>query len=234
MVRIRLSKIFMKKSKAQKSKGKQERISVDGKYFTAIPRWETDLTETSMEEDTMDDSWNSSDCRGHHRHAPLVAKEVLMAQRAKGVPVKIAPETREDEQRNLNITMARAKELPKTSFFTSNHVMVNRIRAKRNVPPLRRSPELDEVARWHAQQMAAKEESAFHPDPADVVARLGKPSRRIGSNVTKGQSTQHMHGKMLEKRGDYNNMIDRRYISFGMGTAKGPDGELYMCQIYRG
>ncbi|CAB9497643.1 expressed unknown protein [Seminavis robusta] len=228
-VQIKVPK-FMKPKAQEPKRGK---ATVDGKFFSAIPRWESEVSESSTADETLrDDSWMSSDEPGHHRHSPLVAQQVLVAQQEKGV--KIIPETREDEIRNLNIAMARAKELPRTSYFTSNHVMVNRVREKRNVPPLGRSPELDEVARWHAQQMAEAAEGMFHADPTEIVSRLGKPSRRIGSNVAVGESVRHMHAKMMEKRGDFNNLIDRRYIQFGMGTAPGPNGDLYMCQIYRG
>ncbi|CAB9497642.1 expressed unknown protein [Seminavis robusta] len=233
-LQIRVPK-FTKKPKPQEP---QRCSSVEGKFFSAIPRWESDVSESSTSDETMDDSrksydsWKTSDKPGYHKHAPLVAQQVLVAQQEMGV--KIIPETREEEQRNLKIAMARAKELPRTSYFTSNHVMVKRIREKRNVPALSRSPELDEVARGHAQQMAEAAEGVFHADPTEIVSHLGKPSRRIGCNVAVGESVQHMHAKMMEKRGDFNNLIDRRYMHFGMGTAPAPNGDLYMCQIYRG
>lgn len=60
--------------------------------------------------------------------------------------------------------------------------------------------------------------------------------RRIGENVAVGNTIQEIHMAMMSDLiADKNNILDRRYIYFGMGTAKSEvTGKLYLCQIFQG
>ena len=46
--------------------------------------------------------------------------------------------------------------------FANNHMMVNKERTRRDIPPLRRERRLDELAREHAKQMANKQRLFHH------------------------------------------------------------------------
>jgi len=210
-----------------------------GHFFSPIPRYTNASHRNVMNSRDEDEtviaanvSWDSCEQEGHHAHSPLVAQPVVYAQQRRGT--NLHPRSFMEELRNLDITMERAQDLPRNSYFRNNHVMVNHVRAQKIVSALNRSLDLDTLARWHAEAMAALGGSAFHADPFELQARLKKPSRRIGSNVGVGSSVRDIHEQMMRNKGDYNNMIDRRYSQFGMGTALGANGDIYLCQIYRG
>jgi uncharacterized protein YkwD len=81
--------------------------------------------------------------------------------------------------------------------------------------------------------MAAKD-ALLHSDPNIVIQMMGRPSRRLGENVAFGRSIRDMHEMMMKISGsDKNNILDRRFLTMGMGTAKGSNGGYYMCQIFR-
>jgi uncharacterized protein YkwD len=150
--------------------------------------------------------------------------------------VESDPESEEDDestQDKADLIMARSRDLPDTWYYSSNHVMVNRERTKRTIALLVRMPELDEIAREHAKAMA-KENKKFHSDPSSLKMKLSQPARRLGENVAKGDTIRDIHREMMTISSDSNNIIDSRYSHFGMATAKASDGELYVCQIFRG
>jgi uncharacterized protein YkwD len=139
-----------------------------------------------------------------------------------------------DEMEELGLIMARSRQLPGTWYYSSNHVLVNKERTKRGIAPLIRKVELDELARKIAASMA-ESQSVRHSNPHDLMFELQAPCRRLGENVASGSSIREIHrGMMQTSQADKNNILDRRYTSMGMGTALGSDGELYLCQIFRG
>jgi uncharacterized protein YkwD len=131
--------------------------------------------------------------------------------------------------------MTRSRQLPGTWYYSSNHILVNQERKKRTIAPLIRMRELDELARAHAEKMAV-DGKMIHISPSVVTAALkDKTCRRLGSNVAKGLTIREIHENMMQfKQSHKNNIIDRRFLNFGMGTALGTDGDLYLCQIFRG
>ena len=127
-----------------------------------------------------------------------------------------------------------ARRLPRTSHFANNHIMVNMERTKRTVPAVKRCSELDAVARWHAETMAA-EGKVRHSDTKDLQAQLtDKVGEHLGENVGAGESIRAIHHEMMNNLSDSRNMTDRRYKEMGMATARGKTGELFLCQIFRG
>jgi uncharacterized protein YkwD len=141
-----------------------------------------------------------------------------------------------DPAQCLGKILARSRHLPKTGQYSSNHVMINQERTKRNAAPLIRMRELDELARIQAQAMAQRG-SLFHMGPQQVRDSLhDRPCRRLGENVAKGKTIREMHKSMMETTSQKNNITDRRFTHMGMGTAavRGLDGDLYMCQLFRG
>jgi uncharacterized protein YkwD len=51
--------------------------------------------------------------------------------------------------------------------------------------------------------------------------------------VTRGANLHAIHSYMMTSVADRNNIMDRRFTSMGVGTAKADDGTLYLCQIFR-
>ena len=147
---------------------------------------------------------------------------------------QITPLSHEDQRSEWGQAIVDARRLPRTSHFSNNHIMVNTERTKRTTPAVKRSSELDAVARWHAEVMAA-EGKVRHSDAKDLQAKLmDNLGEHLGENVGAGESIRAIHHEMTQNLGDFRNMTDRRYKEMGMATARGADGELYLCQIFRG
>lgn len=167
-------------------------------------------------------SWKTTATKSFFNRAPLIVNDPEKSDE----PIK-------DEAQALGLVMARSRHLPGTWYYSSNHVLVNQERTKRTVAPLVRLRELDEIAREQADAMA-KENKMFHSSPDYLSMRFGRPARRLGENVAKGGTIRALHKAMMENRADRNNLLDRRYTHMGMATARAKDGELYICQIFRG
>ncbi|CAB9512242.1 expressed unknown protein [Seminavis robusta] len=123
-----------------------------------------------------------------------------------------------------------------TKFLWGNHSLVNANRKLEDnrLEALKRSQELDELARWHAQAMAA-ESRVFHSDPKELCAKLSQePERRLGENVYKGKSTDSIQTRLMNHHSSFANVIDDRYVEMGMATAKDKKGTIYLCQLFRG
>jgi hypothetical protein len=140
-------------------------------------------------------------------------------------------EDEDEEAKALDRIMARARELPTTWYYSSNHVMVNRERAKRVIAPLVRMVELDEIAREHAEDMA-EQNTTFHSDASFLRIKF-RPAQ-LGQNVAKGGSIREIHKQMMITPSDTKCILDMGYTRFGMATAKASDGELFICQIFLG
>jgi hypothetical protein len=193
----------------------------------------TDLAGSSHNSSSCSESrWTSSGSPAHHKRAPLVVKR---SKSLLGISHQQEDDLGkpEDEAAALGIVMARARKLPSSvACFSSNHIMINSERTKRLAQPLVRVPALDKLARSHAAGMAAAQQ-LYHSENVDLQDRIGKPSLRLGENVTRGATLKDMHIETMKTVADKNNIIDRRFTSMGIGTAKSSDGTLYLCQIFR-
>jgi uncharacterized protein YkwD len=60
-------------------------------------------------------------------------------------------------------------------------------------------------------------------------------SAHVGENVQRGSTIHEMHIKTIQNQVSKNrkNMQDHRFNEFGIGTARGSDGKLYLCQLFR-
>jgi len=146
---------------------------------------------------------------------------------------------RDDKLALRRIICQRKKALPlNMGYYNNTHNFVNRERVKRDILPLHRVRHLDELALEQAKIMAAQQ-SRDHSDLDTLMSNLTKsaPCRRIGENICRGTSVQLIHKKMMigpKYAADRNNILDRRYSSFGIGVAPCVDGIFYVCQIYKG
>jgi len=147
-------------------------------------------------------------------------------------------ESMEKEYAVARAVHSRAKKLPKgLGHFASLHVLLNQERVSRGIMPLHRSIELDELASNHARYMS-EHQDLVHSNASDLMAKVVKvgPCRRLGENVQRGKSTKHIHKKMMKSSimADKNNVLDRRYVSFGVGIGTSDNDGVYVCQIFRG
>jgi hypothetical protein len=138
---------------------------------------------------------------------------------------------------NISIISKKKKEehrLPDPGVFSNNHVLVNRERALRGLTKLNRSRFLDSMAHSHAVDLAEDENLVHSVDLlADLQRQLG--SSEVGENVQRGPNIRQMHDSAMNRgttsRG---NILRPAYVEFGMATALGKDGKLYMVQLFRG
>jgi hypothetical protein len=196
----------------QKSQPAQELVKFQGGGVSLTPSTDSDnSSSTDTDTSSLPPSWKPA---GGQSSLP----------RSQDEPIQ-----NEDEADRI---MARSRDLPTTWYYSSNHVMVNRERTKRTIAPLVRMIELDEIAREHVEDMA-EQNTTFHSDTSFLRMPFNQPAR-LGENVAKGRSIRKIHNQMMDSSSVTNNILDRRYTHFGMATAKASDGELFICQIFRG
>lgn len=120
-----------------------------------------------------------------------------------------------------DLVQYKEEEIHSTSYFASNHVLVNRERMKRGLRPLTRNVAMDNLARKSAEEMASSKGLKAHP------------TTYVG-NVLRGDTIRSIHrATMLQKQGrERANILNPYFQDFGVGTCKGGDGQLYMCQLF--
>jgi len=208
-----------------------------GVYFDSrtndVPLNSVKTIDTSHSGEEQVHEWLASNLEGHTRGVPGVVRR---------------PEYDEydelDDKKLLKQIMTKAKRLPQEpGKYASNHIMVNAERAKRNIPPLRRERYMDEIAREQARIMA-EEQNLFHIDsPNDLrkrLRRLDMESKelpefsRLGTNIGRGKDIAEAQRFVMAALAERNNIQDKRFFYFGMGTSIAENGQLYICQVFGG
>lgn len=80
----------------------------------------------------------------------------------------------------------------------------------------------------------ARADKLSYPEP-DGLCCGDEDKQRIGVNVGRGSTIKDIHKSMVSSStADLNNIIDRRFVYMGVGTAKGGDDNdtMYLCQIF--
>ena len=215
-----------KYSKETMLKLEEDTSSVFYRSQSTIDTKSSDSSESSSDDD--DTFWMSSGSPSHHTGAPLLVRSAVSERHLNGSLFL-------SDEEVLGRIMIRSRNLPRTSdgYFASNHVMINSERTKRRMVPLKRNRAMDDIARQHASQMA-KAQTLFHADQTDLLSNENVAAKtRVGSNVGRGSSVVRIHKQMMNYSvPDKNNIIDRRFVSMGVGTAIASDGTLYLCQIF--
>jgi len=207
---------------------------------------------TKSYKNTTNFEWRRSTHSDLKKFTPLYAANNLttallrkkkQGSKRKGKKNAIPNNYEEDESEEKlalgNIIKERQKALPlNNGYYNNSHNFVNRERVKRNALPLYRVRQLDELASEQAKIMAAQQ-SREHSNLDTLMSNLTKqgPCRKVGENVCRGTSIPFIHKKMMlgpKYAADKNNILDRRYSSFGIGVAPCVDGIFYVCQIYKG
>ena len=124
--------------------------------------------------------------------------------------------------------------IPGMLGFMSSHVLINKERVRRGRESLRRNRYLDRVCQLQAETMAEQGELSHTSDSNSELQELVN-SKSAGENIQRGPNIQAMHEEAMNGgRSAYKNIISRKFTEFGMGTARGSDGKLYMVQLFRG
>lgn len=131
---------------------------------------------------------------------------------------------------------ACARNLPSPGYYSSNHVLVNRERVFKGLKPLQRCNRLDELAREHACKMAMHQQVMPSVATAQEL-QIKLKSSRVGENTLRGTSIREIHAEMMkcaQQPACRANVLAPRFTRFGMGTALGQDGKLYLVQLFCG
>mmetsp|Transcript_7861 Transcript_7861/g.17080 ORF Transcript_7861/g.17080 Transcript_7861/m.17080 type:complete len:112 (-) Transcript_7861:250-585(-) len=108
--------------------------------------------------------------------------------------------------------------------------LIGNERHMRGIPKLALSRDLVQMAQDHAQWMA---DNGTVRRSSDIVVRLSKLWKKAGQNVGQSSSCEKTHLDMMLNAGDSSRMIDRGYTHLGVGSARGSDGKVYVCQLFR-
>jgi uncharacterized protein YkwD len=130
--------------------------------------------------------------------------------------------------------VSRNRRLPQVvpGFISGGHLLVNKERISRHIPALHRRLELDQLANERADIMA-KTGKVHRGDRSLMLSRL-MPCYSFAENVGTGVSIHDIHLRMLSIDSDVKNMINTGFSEFGIGTAKGRNGKIYLCQVFKG
>ena len=192
--------------------------------------WSTILTKGRSFR-TLPSDWTSSDSIQHHRFSQLWSRNEHEILSFKG---NLFEEDDDDDDVPI-LKTKRVKEPPGMWYYVSSHILINDERAKRNIVPLTRKHELDEIAREHAQRIM-EEGRVSYIDLKALFRKVSKPCRRLAQNVACGESVAVIHEEQFKKsKAELNNIIDRRLRYMGVGTAKDSiEDKIYICQIFTG
>ncbi|GKY98063.1 hypothetical protein MPSEU_000764300 [Mayamaea pseudoterrestris] len=121
-----------------------------------------------------------------------------------------------------------------SSHKPRSHDLLNKERALHNLPPLTRTTFLDKIAQTHATNLA-RELVVVHSVScaAELHVKL-QAQTSVAENVQSGVSMEEMHHAIMTQVGSssYNNILGQ-FEQVGIGKARGKDGRLYMCQVFR-
>lgn len=135
------------------------------------------------------------------------------------------------------------------SYYSPNHLMVNRERAMApgGLDPLYRSWYLDALAHAHVVDLAETCELEVVPNLESLLGSSSSSSNKenqnqeqvlVGQNVQRGTSIRQMHESVMNSSGvdsRRSNILRPTFTEFGMATALGRrDGKLYMVQLFQG
>ena len=117
---------------------------------------------------------------------------------------------------------------------TIAHELINKERVQRGRQSLQRNMYLDRIGQLQAKFMADQGELSFTCDTTIELEQLLNSST-VGENIQKGQDVETMHQDIMNHgRSKFHKIVNKNFVEFGIGTARGKDGTLYMVQLFRG
>jgi len=117
------------------------------------------------------------------------------------------------------------------SDFSKFLYLLNKERFTHNIPPLIISHELSQLGSHHAQWMVDNSSTAI---ASGIILHLSRTSNKAGQNVGRAHSCEEAHMQMMSLAGDRSRIVDYGYTEIGVGTARGSDGSVFVCEIFRG
>lgn len=106
---------------------------------------------------------------------------------------------------------------------------INALRSSVGVAGLAANGELNNYARWWAKQMADSGNFS-HSD----IASLLDPWTTVGENLGYGPSVTSVFNALVASAGHYQNMVDPRFTSVGVGAYVDSTGRIWTAHIFGG
>jgi hypothetical protein len=113
--------------------------------------------------------------------------------------------------------------------------MISAARAPFGLPPLRRDPRLDRLARQHAGVMAAAHELAHDAgdgDPLDRMHEAGLDPHLAGENVAHAPTLPLAHRALWTSPSHRLNLLGRAYERMGLGVVRDARGEVWVVETF--
>jgi uncharacterized protein YkwD len=101
---------------------------------------------------------------------------------------------------------------------------INALRATKGLGALTVHPELVEVARAWATEMAEADEISHNPDLADQVKA---DWQKLGENVGVGMTVGRLHDAFVKSPAHYRNLVDPDFTHVGVAVVLGRDGAIF-------
>ncbi len=112
----------------------------------------------------------------------------------------------------------------------SSAIAVNETRASVGRSTLTLEADLSAIAQNHAEAMA-RGGRLYHSYSS---SRPPAGYRTVGENVGRGHTVSGIHNALRASAGHYRNMVNPSFSAFGVGSAYGSDGKLYVTQLFAG
>lgn len=106
---------------------------------------------------------------------------------------------------------------------------INGLRSSVGVAGLAANAELNNYARWWAKQMADSGNFS-HSD----IGSLLDPWSVVGENIGYGPSVTSVFNALVASTGHYNNMVDARFTSVGVGAYVDSTGRIWTAHVFGG
>ena len=140
--------------------------------------------------------------------------------------VTTAPPTTTTSTAPATTAAAGSFSAPAESDFLSK---INALRSSVGVPGLAANAELNNYARWWAKQMA----DSGNFSHSDIASLLG-PWSTVGENIGYGPSVTSVFNALVASTGHYNNMVDPRFTSVGVGAYVDSIGRIWTAHVFGG
>jgi len=160
-------------------------------------------------------------------------EETISKSTVKQMPTTMVPHPANRIFSRLHLPhLLKSSSVPQMWDYSSNHILINQERARRDISTLVRSSELDEASRKQATLMATNKK-LLHSDKSKLAERA-TVKQRFAENVACGKSIRHVHSKMMKSHNERVNILNPNFTTMGIGTAKDSSGRLYVCQLLIG
>ncbi|MHB1424695.1 MAG: CAP domain-containing protein [Gemmataceae bacterium] len=134
------------------------------------------------------------------------------------------------------------KDSPKFEMTKEERIfldLLNRERAKNDLPELKPHPLLFKAARGHSENMAKERKMAHELNGKKPPARVdatGYNWGKVSENIAKAEDGEPLLSeivkKWMESKTHRDNLLDKKVTETGLGIARNDKGEIYYTQVF--